>query len=112
MAPCPVGRARRFRGAGRHGHGFPHVAEVPEINRRQLLASSAAAAMTVGGGAALAQDSQNNVSVDANPQVDQQNPDLTKPPSTDSGMLPNLKFSFDTAHTHVTTGGWARQVTI
>jgi oxalate decarboxylase len=39
------------------------------------------------------------------------NPDLLVPPSTDSGTIPNLKFSFAAAHNRVLTGGWAREVT-
>jgi oxalate decarboxylase family bicupin protein len=31
---------------------------------------------------------------------------------TDSGMLPNLKFSFATARNRLLTGGWAREVTV
>jgi hypothetical protein len=42
---------------------------------------------------------------------DQENPDLLVPPSTDSGTLPNLRFSFSDAHMRLETGGWTRQVT-
>jgi hypothetical protein len=35
----------------------------------------------------------------------------TVPPSTDSGELPNLRFSFDDAHIGLSGGGWTRQVT-
>lgn len=42
---------------------------------------------------------------------DRQNPDLLDPPSTDSGTLPNLRFSYADAHTRQTSGGWTRQVT-
>jgi oxalate decarboxylase len=41
----------------------------------------------------------------------QQNPDLTVPPSTDHGTLPNLRFSFADAHMRLEPGGWTRQVT-
>jgi oxalate decarboxylase len=40
-----------------------------------------------------------------------QNPDLLQPPSTDSGTLPNLHFSFADAHVKIREGGWSRQVT-
>ena len=44
--------------------------------------------------------------------LDRQNPDMLTPPSTDSGTLPNLKFSFSLAHNRLLEGGWARQVTV
>ena len=39
------------------------------------------------------------------------NPDLLASPYTDSGTIPNLKFSFATARNRILTGGWAREVT-
>jgi oxalate decarboxylase len=42
---------------------------------------------------------------------DRENPDMLNPPPTDSGTLPNLRFSFADAHTRQTDGGWTRQVT-
>lgn len=42
---------------------------------------------------------------------DLQNPDILVPPSTDSGTLPNLRYSFADAHMRLERGGWARQVT-
>jgi oxalate decarboxylase len=47
-----------------------------------------------------------------NTLLDQQNPDILMPPSTDSGTLPNMKFSFSLAHNRLQEGGWARQVTV
>ncbi|MCD9586652.1 MULTISPECIES: oxalate decarboxylase family bicupin [Streptomyces] len=46
-----------------------------------------------------------------NKQIDLQNPDILVPPDTDSGTLPNLKFSFSQAHMRLEKGGWAREVT-
>ncbi|GII61043.1 oxalate decarboxylase OxdC [Sphaerisporangium krabiense] len=46
-----------------------------------------------------------------NLELDRQNPDLLTPPPTDSGTLPNMKFSFSMAHTRIEEGGWAREVT-
>jgi oxalate decarboxylase len=46
-----------------------------------------------------------------NEPLERQNPDALLPPGSDAGSLPNLKFSFDTAHMRVSAGGWARQVT-
>src|SRR4030081_1014407 len=43
---------------------------------------------------------------------DRQNADLLVPPSTDSGTLPNLRFSFADAHMRLTSGGWTRQVSV
>ena len=36
---------------------------------------------------------------------------LVLAPSTDSGTLPNLRYSFSDAHVRKGTGGWTRQVT-
>ncbi|HLW02057.1 MAG TPA: oxalate decarboxylase family bicupin [Ktedonobacterales bacterium] len=47
-----------------------------------------------------------------NISLDQQNPALLSPPSTDAGTLPNLKFSFSLAHNRLQQGGWTRQVTV
>ncbi|WP_345430385.1 oxalate decarboxylase family bicupin [Actinoallomurus vinaceus] len=46
-----------------------------------------------------------------NIELDRQNPDLITPPETDSGTLPNMKFSFSMAHTRIEEGGWTREVT-
>ncbi len=42
---------------------------------------------------------------------DRQNPDVLAPPDTDSGEVPNLRFSFSDAHNRLEEGGWAREVT-
>jgi oxalate decarboxylase len=47
-----------------------------------------------------------------NVQLERENPDIVAPPRTDSGTLPNLKFSFATAHNRLLSGGWAREVTV
>jgi oxalate decarboxylase len=47
-----------------------------------------------------------------NADRDRQNPDMLVPPSTDSGTLPNLRFSFSDAHMRLEPGGWTRQVTV
>ena len=44
--------------------------------------------------------------------LERENPDLLAAPATDSGTIPNLKFSFDAAHNRLLTGGWAREVTV
>jgi len=43
--------------------------------------------------------------------LDQLNPSMLTPPSTDHGTFPNLKFSFANAHNRLSEGGWAREVT-
>jgi oxalate decarboxylase len=43
---------------------------------------------------------------------DGQNPDLLNPPRTDSGTLPNLRFSFSDARMRQELGGWTRQVSV
>ncbi|OEH91705.1 oxalate decarboxylase family bicupin [Bacillus solimangrovi] len=42
---------------------------------------------------------------------DLQNPDMFVPPATDSGKVPNLKFSFSDTNMQLYHGGWAREVT-
>jgi oxalate decarboxylase len=44
--------------------------------------------------------------------LERENPDLLASPYTDSGTIPNLKFSFTTARNRLLTGGWAREVTV
>jgi len=44
-----------------------------------------------------------------NVPVGSQNPGA---PETDSGSLPNLKFSFAASHNRLLSGGWAREVTV
>ena len=47
-----------------------------------------------------------------NPALQRQNPDLVASPSTDSGTVPNLKFSYSAAHNRLLGGGWAREITV
>src|SRR4051812_47503295 len=44
--------------------------------------------------------------------IECENPALFAPPGTDSGTIPNLKFSFAAARNRLLTGGWAREVTV
>ncbi|KAL2136475.1 hypothetical protein VTI74DRAFT_3494 [Chaetomium olivicolor] len=41
-----------------------------------------------------------------------QNPDLVRPPSTDHGNMPNLRWSFVDSHIRIEEGGWTRQTTV
>jgi oxalate decarboxylase len=47
-----------------------------------------------------------------NVPVERENPDLLASPYTDAGTIPNLKFSYAAARNRLTTGGWAREVTV
>ncbi|THH07558.1 hypothetical protein EW145_g3296 [Phellinidium pouzarii] len=42
-------------------------------------------------------------------QINEQNPDLFAPPTTDEGLIPNAKWPFSLGHNRLQTGGWARQ---
>jgi oxalate decarboxylase family bicupin protein len=41
-----------------------------------------------------------------------QNPDMIRPPSTDHGNMPNMRWSFADSHIRIEEGGWTRQTTI
>jgi oxalate decarboxylase len=47
-----------------------------------------------------------------NPAREAENPNILSPPETDSGTVPNLKWSFADSHMRLEEGGWARQTTI
>ncbi|KAF5000792.1 hypothetical protein FDECE_11128 [Fusarium decemcellulare] len=47
-----------------------------------------------------------------NKERSRQNPDLVRPPSTDSGNLANMRWSFADSHIRIEEGGWTRQTTI
>jgi oxalate decarboxylase len=93
------------------------------ISRRHMLAATAAGGLLTstalahaqtGGGAIPQPERLGHGGTDPGPRNlmrDQQNPDLLVPPSTDSGTLPNLRFSFSDAHMRLAPGGWTRQVT-
>jgi oxalate decarboxylase len=92
------------------------------FSRRSVLAAAAAGSLAAAAEAAGAQTAENmpqpvrpgRGGTDHGPRNlmrDQENPDLLVPPSTDSGTLPNLRFSFSDAHMRLETGGWTRQVT-
>ena len=42
---------------------------------------------------------------------EQQNPFTVRPPSSDHGTMPNLKWSFADSHMRIEEGGWARETT-
>jgi hypothetical protein len=47
-----------------------------------------------------------------NVPLERENPDLLASLYTDAGTIPNLKFSYTAARNRLTTGGWAREVTV
>ena len=47
-----------------------------------------------------------------NPPRQAEEPFTTRPPKTDHGTMPNLKWSFTDSHMRLEEGGWARQTTI
>jgi oxalate decarboxylase len=90
------------------------------LSRRTILASAAAGSLAATVARAQSDDSipqpmrPGHGGTDNGPRNlmrDRQNPDLLVPPSTDSGTLPNLRFSFSDSHVRQETGGWTRQVT-
>src|SRR5580693_8782475 len=92
-----------------------------EFSRRDLLSTAvvAGAAMTASATEAADQVPEPNRApgvggsdpVPGDVVREGQNPDLLNPPATDSGTLPNLRFSFADAHVRQSSGGWTRQVT-
>ena len=47
-----------------------------------------------------------------NPAREAEARDLVRPPETDSGSLPNMRWSFADSHNRIEPGGWARQTTV
>jgi oxalate decarboxylase len=84
-------------------------------SRRALLAAAAAmgttAAMAAEGNEPVIGDKGAPIIGPRNPERERQNPDLLRPPSTDHGSLPNLRFPFSDAHMKIRQGGWSREVT-
>ena len=95
---------------------------MPELTRKHFLAAGAvgvagmAAAASGQGASSIPEPIRGNdgapILGPRNLPVERENPDVLVPPGTDAGTVPNLKFSFDAAHTRILTGGWAREVTV
>ena len=91
------------------------------MSRRKMLATAAASGMITAATAAQAQTADipqpqrpGKGGTDIGPRDvvrDRENPDIIVPPTTDSGTLPNLKFSFADSHNRLASAGWARQIT-
>ncbi|KAK3298738.1 RmlC-like cupin domain-containing protein [Chaetomium fimeti] len=47
-----------------------------------------------------------------NRERSRQNSDIVRPPSTDHGDMPNLRWSFADSHIRIEEGGWTRQTTV
>ena len=45
------------------------------------------------------------------PARESESPDLLRPPDTDHGAIPNLRYSFSDTHMKMRKGGWSREVT-
>ena len=99
---------------------MPKEEAMSEFSRRGLLSAAvvAGAAMTApAAGADQIPEPSRSPGVGGSDPVpgdvarEAQNPDLINPPATDSGTLPNLRFSFGDAHVRQSSGGWTRQVT-
>ncbi|KAF5123977.1 Oxalate decarboxylase OxdC [Metarhizium anisopliae] len=41
-----------------------------------------------------------------------QSPDMIRPPSTDHGNIPNMRWSYTDSHVRIEEGGWTRQTTV
>jgi oxalate decarboxylase len=46
-----------------------------------------------------------------NPEREGENSDLVRPPASDNGSVPNLRFAFSDTHVKMREGGWSREVT-
>lgn len=47
-----------------------------------------------------------------NPERQKQGRDTIRPPVTDAGKMPNMKWSFADSHMRLEEGGWARETTV
>ena len=93
-----------------------------EIERRDFLTGAAAAttALLNGTGPAEAGDRPPEpirgnqgatILGPTNPAREAQSVDRLRPPPTDSGTLPTLRWSFADSHVKMREGGWSRQTT-
>jgi oxalate decarboxylase len=84
-------------------------------NRRMLLAAAAvlgaSAASARDGGQPIIGNKGASILGPRNADREAQNPDILRPPATDHGSMPNLRFSFADAHVKAREGGWSREVT-
>lgn len=93
----------------------------PSPSRRAFLAGAAVIGAATAATTASAQtpneinpiegDKGGTILGPRNRAIEQQNPDILRPPPTDNGTIPNLKFSFADAHVKMRDGGWSREIT-
>ncbi len=85
-----------------------------KFNRRGMLTAAGTVALAASGGAKEPIRGKDGADIlgPTNPARQAEEPFTTLPPSTDSGTLPNLKWSFTDSHMRLDEGGWARQTTI
>ena len=92
------------------------------LSRRKIMAATLGGGVSLAAATARAQGTSQvpepiekgvgaNMIGPQNVPVDRQNPDLLRPPRTDHGDLPNMKWSFADSHIRLEQGGWARQTT-
>jgi oxalate decarboxylase len=46
------------------------------------------------------------------PTREGENPDFLRPPVTDHGSIPNLRYAFSDTHMKMREGGWSREITV
>ncbi|MBV9532003.1 MAG: cupin domain-containing protein [Bradyrhizobium sp.] len=90
---------------------------MPHASRRTLLAG----AMALGATAAAAGEDNPPQPVEGNkgatilgprdPAREGESPDFLRPPDTDHGAIPNLRYAFSDTHVKMREGGWSREVT-
>jgi oxalate decarboxylase len=85
------------------------------LSRRTVLAGAAMFTATAAAAQDLSQPivgkTGGTILGPSNVALDGQNPDLLRPPTTDNGGLPNLRFAYSDAHMKMREGGWSREIT-
>jgi hypothetical protein len=84
----------------------PSTAAVPAVAQSQFTFLVAHGAWSIRG------DLGASILGPRNTPLERENPDQLASPYTDSGTIPNLKFSFAAARNRLLTGGWAREVAV
>lgn len=89
-----------------------------DFQRRVVLAAASGAALTAAQGTAQGATEPVSgaegapIAAPVNAARQAQEPFTTRPPRTDHGTMPNLKWSFTDSHMRLEEGGWARQATV
>ncbi|WP_375465049.1 oxalate decarboxylase family bicupin [uncultured Methylobacterium sp.] len=90
-----------------------------DLSRRGLIAGAAGGALlggaaqgAAGAPAPIREPDGADILGPKNPAREAQDPFTLRPPKTDHGTMPNLKWSFADSHMRLEEGGWARQTTI